>query len=529
MLALPYLSFRMNPSFYVMALVVIGSWLPAAAQGQAVQARRDSVDRIWKKKADSLSALRQYRQAGDSLQLVGWVDSVKQRVNTFFSSREQRLRGMLDSVRTKRKKERRVQHKLDSLDAARQGLLHKIDSSSTALQRRITDRYDRWQQKMDSVTGRFKAPAMPDLPAVPNVPGLPDVNLPAVEKLNLPSQPELQLTTLEKLNLPEIPSLSLADISKLQVSDEMKKLGVDVSLPDTRRLRGELDARIGKVAPMPEIQKGVEQAEAVLKDPGLAAEQAATSLDAVKEATGELNKSQQALAGNEAVELAESMKDPEALQDRAVEELKQQAMDHFVGKQEVLQQAMNVMGKYKKKFPSLASLEALPKNPRLPRNGLKGKPFRERIRVGMHVAIRPAADTLSVDFFPSVSYHITGRVEAGGGMMYRVRAVKDRWRLDQKTPVWGFSGFTTFKINNAFRWRVEADATSNPGPPSLGDTGIERRWRWAWLTGIQTTFNISGRIMGQVHMLYNFERKLRDGFPDFLTMRVGVQYRFKAQ
>ncbi|MBL7852825.1 MAG: hypothetical protein JNL17_00390 [Cyclobacteriaceae bacterium] len=34
-------------------------------------------------------------------------------------------------------------------------------------------------------------------------------------------------------------------------------------------------------------------------------------------------------------------------------------------------------------------------------------------------------------------------------------------------------------------------------------------------------------ITGNVQMLYNFDRKITDGFPEFLVLRVGVQYKFK--
>jgi hypothetical protein len=269
--------------------------------------------------------------------------------------------------------------------------------------------------------------------------------------------------------------------------------------------------------------------EAAIKDPGKAAEQAAAKLEPVKAATEELEQAQGALADHETLKLAQNLNNPEALQEQAVELVQQQAMDHFAGKQEVLQQAMATMSKYKRKFTSLPSLEALPKHPNLPRNGLKGKPFRDRMRVGVYLAIRNTADTLLLDLFPSVSYYITGSLEAGAGFIYRVREVKDSWRLDQKQPVWGFSGFTTFKIKNTVRWRLEANATSHPESAGAADEAALRSWRWAWFTGIQTGFNVTGRMTGQVQMLYNFERKLTAGFPDFLVMRVGLQYRFKAR
>jgi len=45
--------------------------------------------------------------------------------------------------------------------------------------------------------------------------------------------------------------------------------------------------------------------------------------------------------------------------------------------------------------------------------------------------------------------------------------------------------------------------------------------------GIQTNFKLSKRLIGNVQMLYNFDSSLKDGFPEKLTARVGVQYALK--
>ncbi len=52
-------------------------------------------------------------------------------------------------------------------------------------------------------------------------------------------------------------------------------------------------------------------------------------------------------------------------------------------------------------------------------------------------------------------------------------------------------------------------------------------WRWSFYTGIQTNFKISKKWTGNVQMLYNFDSSLKDGFPEKMAARVGVQYNLK--
>jgi len=186
------------------------------------------------------------------------------------------------------------------------------------------------------------------------------------------------------------------------------------------------------------------------------------------------------------------------------------------------------MEKYKKKYSSLGSLSEIKKNYWLPRNGLKGRPFRERFRTGLHVGVRNMKDTLVVDFYPNASYKISGRIEMGAGMIYRVREVKSSWSLDQRNPAWGFAGFGIFKTFKSTYFRVEVDANSRI--KSVGqDAPPEHEWRWSFLAGTQTNFNISKSVTGNIQVLFNFDKKLKDVFPEALTMRFGVQYKLPAK
>ena len=66
------------------------------------------------------------------------------------------------------------------------------------------------------------------------------------------------------------------------------------------------------------------------------------------------------------------MQNPDSLKEFATQEAEEMAMDHFAGKEEELRAAMATMTKYKKKYPSVNSLEDLR---RKPPNEMRGKPL----------------------------------------------------------------------------------------------------------------------------------------------------------
>ena len=66
--------------------------------------------------------------------------------------------------------------------------------------------------------------------------------------------------------------------------------------------------------------------------------------------------------------------------------------------------------------------------------------------------------------------------------------------------------------------RFEADGTRH-------QQDLTTSWRMNYLSGIQTFFPISGKIQGNIQMLYSFDHKLKDSFPDRLVMRLGIGFR----
>ena len=125
----------------------------------------------------------------------------------------------------------------------------------------------------------------------------------------------------------------------------------------------------------------------------------------------------------------------------------------------------------------------------------------------------------------NVAYQISGRLEMGLGAIYRVTEIKKNWGFDQRNPMWGLTSFTTLRLFKSTRFRAELDASSNPLPQNNSEKPVERVWRWQFVAGIQNNFKISKSLHGNVQLLYNFDKKLKDAFPERLLVRVGIQYK----
>ena len=88
--------------------------------------------------------------------------------------------------------------------------------------------------------------------------------------------------------------------------------------------------------------------------------------------------------------------------------------------------------------------------------------------------------------------------------------------------------FGVLKIFQSVFLRMEVDGASYPAY-SKADAVSYRDWRWTFLLGIQTQFKLGKQFTGNIQMLYDFDKSLKDVFPDRLSLRFGVQYKLKVK
>lgn len=476
------------------------NWIVLNQDSLLVIATGDSLARqLLTSRMDSLMVLSHVR---DSLVIKGWSDSIRAKVNRAYSP--EAIRRFSDSLLQLRIPQPVITRRSDSLLRQKTTLLNEVSEKQSMLQQRMSDRYTSWtealKEKFNLDSAKIKLPGL----TPPATTGIPTTDAPGLSAMP---------------NLGTIPELQSIDFAELALSPELASVGGQGAVPTGPQL----DAWKAEVPTMPDPAGTLDQHLAEVKkltsDPAQAAEKTVAEMVEASDATMALQEAEQIKQSNEALKAAEQLKDPEMA--------KQQAIDHFAGQEAQLQSAMSQVSKYKRKYSSLGSLSEVKKNDWIPKNGLKGKPFRERFRVAMNFGYR-GGDTLLVDLFPNASYRITGRIEAGIGAIYRLRVTTKPFGFDQRDPVWGLSTFVAVKTFKSVFLRVEMDGNSFP-KVSIADQDPYRDWRWSFLSGIQTNFRISKHWAGNVQMLYNFDSSLKDGFPEKLTIRFGVQYQLLAQ
>ncbi len=506
--------------FYLLAC------LPAAAQ--AIVADGDSLiqtsgknvarlEQTARKNYDSIKSLGRISRFKDSLKINAWSDSMRLKINHQFNSDSIGAVRKMDSLRQAGIPMQKYSRVTDSLRTRQTALLGEVSSKQKELHSTISKRYHSWEK---AVSDRLNTDSLGL-----KIPGtrLPQ-NLPGT--INDPLQKVLPDQSLSApfSSMPQIPALNTQDFSKLNLSADLSRVGGKLSVPSIDQLQG-WDRNLASVSPSLKALTGTTGAySTMLKDPSASAEKAVGQMAEVNGLSKEISQSDQLIKQNEAMQVADKMKDPEA----AVQEVPKMAVNHFQGQEAVLQKAMDQMARYKKKYSSLQDLSQVKKNDWLPHNGLKGMAFRERFRIGIHTGFRTVKDTLILDFFPNASYRISGRFEAGLGANYRVRTMTRDFGFDQHDPVWGLNTFLIFKTFKSTFLRVEMDGNSYT-KQSTTDGAAYRDWRWVFWSGIQTNYKISKQWTGNVQMLYGFDKNLKDGFPERLTLRFGVQYKLKGR
>jgi len=479
---------------------------------QSVQHQTDIAQKKYSTKLDSLQSVANTNRWKDSLKITGWSDSLRSKINFRYSDKV--IAKQMDSLRSINLPDDKIRHTSDSMLKKKEALLAEVNTKQQELQGKITGRYTAWSQNLRS---RFNLDSAGVKLSESNLSSVPKVTDPLASPL-----PEIPVANLPTSSIPEMPALNTGDFSGLSLSPDLTSIGGNTSIPSMDQLKGWDKSLPALPDPIKEIETKTGELKALTKDPGIAAEGAVANIGEVSSAVKELKAGEALTTNNELAKLQQQVGNPEQMKEMA----KREAVNHFQGQEAAVQGAMTEMSKYKKKYSSLGSLSEIKKNDWLPRNGLKGKPFKERFRIGLHAGFKNAGDTLLLDFYPNASYRITGRFEAGLGAIYRVRINTRSVTLDQHNPVWGLSSFVNVKTWKSIMLRVELDGNSFPRPGST-DKPAYRDWRWSFHSGIQTNFKLGKQWTGLVQMLYNFDSNLKDGFPEKLTARVGVQYRLK--
>ena len=396
------------------------------------------------------------------------------------------LRKKLDSLTTRNLPENHIVEKLDSVTKLQSDVTAHFESKLHAMKDDVLSKIAKLNlppelsEKAKAITGSINREALLD----------PTLKLPGLEGFGNPLE-NLNGIGLESLNSSAFPT----EIGNVQVPQRLSGAGslTKPTLPN------------GNITDVETLSE--------------AAEQKATDISGIKEIekqTGSLDQYKEAVS---------KPPDQDSLKEMPIAQLRQVAVNHFAGKEQVLKEAMETVGKYKKKYTSVSSISELPK--KRP-NEMRGKPFIERIIPGLALQIHKKGDDFMVDFNTYAAYRFTRKINAGVGWNQRVIYNVDYNGFNSNLRIFGPRIFGEYNLWKGFSPRAELELMNTNLPPvTRGSTPdpMRREWVWGAFVGLKKEYRIIRSIKGTAMImtrLFNPENK--SPYADVLNVRFGFEF-----
>jgi hypothetical protein len=467
----------------------------ASLQAQQVDSllNRLSPDSIHVTQADAL----------DSIQssFYGTSDSLKHEYKSKFNSIDSTRTGLqakIDSLNKLQLPTDKYTHKLDSVMYQREKAVSSLNEKMDALKSKATDKINKLelspelQNKADALTGDIRGFKLP----------VKDMNIPS---LDLPSNP---LKNFDGLNTSiDSPVGKIGELDGLQgitgkagnLSSLTQQAGgyqsdiqnlTQGNLKDVKQLPNALESKAGDVAGVGDLKKSAESLNPML----------------------------------------DAAQNPDAMKEQAVKKVKEVAVNHFAGKEQVLQQAMEKMSKLKNKYSSLNSLSEVGKKRS---NEMRSKPLIERLLPGIALQIQRKGDNILVDFNPYIGYRLSGRLTFGFGWNQRYGYNTDHNSVSLGVRIYGPRVYSEFKIGKGFSPRAEAEMMNTLVPPRLHSSTTDsygREWVPGVFVGLKKEYKFMKGVKGTAQiMLRVFNHENKSPYGDVLNMRVGFEFPMKRK
>jgi hypothetical protein len=460
------------------------------------QERGDSLLTQSKSKSDSILRVAQNKQDSLQQEFTKSADSLKalyQKPIIALNKKEILLKQKQDSILAiGQKPNEKIQQQLDSIRIKKENLINQFNHQKDSV-------VNLYQQKL----AKFN-----------KVPGVKN-------KVNIPGDASNvndgnTILSNSNFNLPEISGLDLNQTSELS--------SIDNKLPDANNpiQNTNLNNPLQKIETPKElsIAKDVKSKIETFKNDTTSIDQKASNVaeDKIAKEAGLDGLSDQQQKLNEQIKPQSEEEAKAAL----LEQAQTSAINHFQGKEALLQEAMGKMAKYKKKYSSLASIKDAKKF----YNPLKEKSFRERIFPGISFQYQKSNDYM-LDVNPSMGYMILQNVSAGVGFNYRLvrSGNNESWRQNQS--IYGPRAFAEVKLFKGFLGYIEYEYMNTRVPEKAGvsrENG-KRDWVSGLFTGIKTRYPITRWMKGTAIVQFNW---LNDGikspYSNNITSRIGFEF-----
>ncbi len=360
-------------------------------------------------------------------------------------------------------------------------------------------------EKVSSITGNIEGFKIPTSELNPPSLNLADNPLGKLDNLNLsPSVPTID-NPLGTINTPELNSI-----------DGLKNVTGQAS--EIKEVTGQVSG-YGREAQ--QLAKGNLSGVNELPERAEAKAVEMSGLSNIKEHTQSIDRYK---------DLAEQAKDPDAVKEQVIERVQQAAINHFAGKEQQLQEAMETVAKYKKQYASVPDISKLPK--KRP-NEMKDKPLIDRLVPGIAFQIQKEGEDLMVDFNPYVGYRFTGRITGGLGWNQRLAYNTKQGFFNSKARVYGPRAFGEYNLWKGFCPRAEMEVMNTFVPPFTRPATMDlgsRQWVWGVFVGMKKDYRFLGGVRGTAMVMTRlFDPKHKSPYGDVINARFGFEFPVKRK
>jgi hypothetical protein len=221
---------------------------------------------------------------------------------------------------------------------------------------------------------------------------------------------------------------------------------------------------------------------------------------------------------------------PDAAKDQAQQQVQEVAVNHFAGKEQQLQEAMDKMAKLKRKYSSLNSLSDIPK--KRP-NEMKGKPWQERVLPGVALQFAGKGNEVYMDVNPYAGYRFNGRLTAGLGWNHRIAYdTRNNW-FTEIPRIYGPRAFGEFKLGKGFYPRAEVELMNTLIPPTVLKIISEvkyRQWVPGAFVGLKKEYQFFKNVRGTGMVMFRlFNPDHKSPYADVINVRVGFEFPMKKK
>lgn len=465
------------------------------------QHKMDSMQGRQSAKVDSLGDFK-----SPEIRLTKSMDSLKQKIDSL------KTKGLFRQARKAEKKLAGLQEKANvTIQASQQKIGSLQNGANEKLELFNPDGTVRVNSKLPNLSNVENGLNVPTLNTqLPSVNGLPNMNgktgnigLPSLNgKVNasLPNTPTMNTGAgTGNIGLPstDLKNIGLGDAGKSlnDVSNSTKEIGqYTLTVPSGLN-------NITKDGPNDEKLKKEMEAKAANIAGGNGLETQLTDIEKQKAMVEKWNN------------------DPEYKKELAVNQAKEQVVNHFAGREKELMAAVDQLSQAKTKIKDSEQVVELFKKPTNPMNG---KPFIERLRPGITLQVQSRQNIL-IDFNPYIGYRFGGRITAGLGWNERVSFNSKKTSLNFDDRVYGPRGYAQVKIKGGSLLFLSADCL-NAGLLTFNND-LSRQWIWSYLGGYKQEFKISSKLLCNVQILYTIHTSFyQSPYVDKLNIRIGFEF-----